>query len=280
MIKAERTTASTRHSPGAVRSLPSVAAVGRRDRIVVTSSIILIVALAWAYLIQLDHRMSAAAAADPMAAMGMVMDRPWSARDVLFTFAMWSFMMAAMMAPAATPMLQLIAGTQAQRAHRAISPIVLSFGLGYATVWIGFSAFAAIAQWLLHQATLLSATDALSSPWLAGGILIGAGVYQLTPLKSGCLRHCQSPLGFIMSHWRDGAGGAYHMGLQHGFYCLGCCWALMAVLFVVGVMNLAWIAVLTVFVFVEKLGPGGGGLARAGGALLIIWGVVVLTGML
>jgi predicted metal-binding membrane protein len=276
MIKAERTTANTRRSPGAVRSLSSVA-VGRRDRIVVTGSIILIAALAWAYLIQIDHRMSAAAAADPMAAMGMVTDQPWSARDVLFTFAMWSFMMAAMMAPAATPMLQLIAGAQAQRARGAISPVVLSFALGYATVWVGFSAFAAIAQWLLHQATLLSGTDALSSPWLAGGVLVGAGVYQLTPLKSGCLRHCQSPLGFIMSHWRAGAGGAYRMGLQHGIYCLGCCWALMAVLFVVGVMNLAWIAALTGFVFVEKLGPQGRWLARAGGALLIIWGVVVLT---
>ena len=265
--------------PGIVHeeiNLSSVA-VARRDRMVVAGSIVLIVALAWIYLIQLDHRMSATAAADPMTAMGMSTDRPWSARDVVFTFAMWSFMMAAMMAPAATPMLQLIAGSQAQRARGAISPIVLCFGLGYATVWTGFSAAATLAQWLMHQAALLSGTHALWSPWLAGGILIGAGVYQLTPLKGACLRHCQSPLGFIMSHWRAGAGGAYRMGLQHGIYCLGCCWALMAVLFVVGVMNLAWIAALTVFVFLEKLGPRGSWLARAGSALLITWGMVVWT---
>ncbi|MEX2284744.1 MAG: DUF2182 domain-containing protein [Gemmatimonadota bacterium] len=278
MIKAERTTVSTRRLPGVVPSPSSVAVAGRRDRVVVIGSIILIVALAWAYLLQFDHRMSSAVDSDPMAAMGMVMDRPWSARDVLFTFAMWAVMMAAMMAPAATPVLQLIAGAQAQRAPGAVSPVVLGFGLGYATVWVGFSAGATIAQWLLRQAALLSGTLAMSSPWLAGVILIGAGAYQLTPLKGGCLRHCQSPLGFIMSHWRDGAGGAYRMGLQHGIYCLGCCWALMAVLFVVGVMNLVWIAVLTVFVFLEKLGPKGGSLARFGGALLIGWGVVVLTG--
>jgi predicted metal-binding membrane protein len=250
---------------------------GRRDRIVVIGSIVLIVALAWAYLIQLDQRMSSAAAADVMAAMGMVMHRPWSARDLLFTFAMWSFMMAAMMAPAATPVLQLVAGAQAQRARAAVSPVVFCFALGYATAWVGFSASATLAQWLLQQATMLSGSLALTSPWLAGGVLIGAGAYQLTPLKTVCLRHCQSPLGFIMSHWRDGANGAYRMGLRHGSHCLGCCWALMAVLFVVGVMNLAWIAVLTVFVFLEKLGPKGGWLARGGGALLIASGIIVLA---
>ena len=136
-------------------------------------------------------------------------------------------------------MLLLFAGVHAQRAERGVAPAVLLFGLGYLTVWLGFSACATVAQWALHQGALLSSTMATSSTRAAGAILIAAGAYQLTPLKGGCLTQCQSPLGFLMSNWRDGSSGAFLMGLRHGAFCLGCCWALMGVLFVVGVMNLA-----------------------------------------
>jgi predicted metal-binding membrane protein len=222
--------------------------------------------------------MSSSVEADTaMAAMGMVMNTPWAARDLFLTFVMWAVMMVGMMTASATPVLLLFAGARARHAERGVSPAVLSFGLGYLAVWLGFSACAAVAQWALHQAALLSPTMATSSPRLAGAILLAAGAYQLTPLKSGCLTQCQSPLGFLMSNWREGSGGAFRMGLRHGAYCLGCCWALMGVLFVVGVMNLAWVGVLTAFILVEKLGSTGALVARVGGAALIAFGAILVS---
>jgi len=141
-------------------------------------------------------------------------------------------------------------------------------------VWIGFSVVAAVAQWVLHEAALLSPMMT-ASPQLGGAILIAAGLYQLTPMKGACLTHCRSPLGFLMGHWRDGLSGAFQMGLHHGLFCLGCCWALMCVLFVVGVMNLIWVAAITAFVLLEKVGPGGVWVARFAGVAMIAIGVRV-----
>jgi predicted metal-binding membrane protein len=137
---------------------------------------------------------------------------------------------------------------------------------------------AAIAQWALHEAAMLSPAMAASSARLAGAILIVAGAYQLSPYKGACLTHCRSPLGFLMTEWRDGTVGALRMGLRHGAYCLGCCWALMCVLFAVGVMNLAWVAVLTVIVLLEKIGPAGMAVARTAGIALILFGILLITG--
>lgn len=259
---------STRRFPGAVPS---------RDRVLIGSCIVLITALAWAYLIHLNRQMSASVETDSMmASMGMVMNTPWGARDVCFTFVMWAVMMIGMMTASAAPVLLLFAGMQARRVPPGPALAVPSFALGYLTVWVGFSALAALAQWRLHEAALLSTTMATASPRLAGAMLIAAGAYQLTPLKGGCLTQCQSPLGFLMSRWRDGASGAFRMGLRHGTFCLGCCWALMGVLFVVGVMNLAWVGVLTVFILLEKVGTTGARVARAGGAILLVSGAVLL----
>ncbi|MFN2397020.1 MAG: DUF2182 domain-containing protein [Gemmatimonadaceae bacterium] len=263
--------ASTRHFPGAVRSPSPVAATARRDRVLIVSCIVLITALAWAYLIHLNRQNTM------MANMGMVMNEPWGARDVFFTFVMWAVMMAGMMTASATPVLLLFAGAHTRRDERGVMLPVLLFALGYIAVWLGFSAFAALAQWALHQAALLSSMMATSSMRLGGAILIAAGVYQLTPLKGRCLTQCQSPLGFLMSNWRGGGSGALRMGLRHGAFCLGCCWALMGVLFVVGVMNLAWVAVLTVFILVEKIGPTGARVARGGAAILIAFGVILVS---
>ena len=222
--------------------------------------------------------MSTSSEADTMMAkMGMVMDQPWVARDIFFTFVMWAVMMVGMMTATATPVLLLFAGTQAGRAERGVAPGVMAFALGYIIVWLGFSVFAAVAQWALHEAGLMSSTMAASSTRLAGAILILAGAYQLTSFKGGCLAQCQSPLGFLMSNWRDGASGALRMGLRHGAFCLGCCWALMGVLFVVGVMNLAWVGVLTVFIFLEKIGSIGARVARVGGAILIASGIFLVS---
>ncbi len=217
-----------------------------------------------------------------MAEMGMTMDMPRTTADVFFTFAMWVVMMIGMMAGAAAPMLLLFAGAQAGRGSpgvgygiRPLTRMALPlFGLGYLTVWVGVSACAALVQEALHRAAMLSPAMAASSPRLSGAILIAAGVYQLTPFKGACLTRCRSPLGFLMTSWRDGAFGAFRMGLAHGTYCLGCCWALMGVLFAVGVMNLLWVAALTVLVLMEKAGPWGHTVARVAGAAIIVLGIV------
>jgi predicted metal-binding membrane protein len=212
------------------------------------------------------------------AAMGMsMMDLPWTMADVLFTLAMWVVMMVGMMAPSAAPVLLLFAASRAKLAAPGVKSTVLMFGLGYFAIWSGFSAAAALAQWGLHEAAMLSPAMSASSPYLAGAILIGAGAYQLTPWKGACLTHCQSPLGFLMTHWRSGLFGAFQMGLRHGAYCLGCCWALMCVLFVVGVMNLVWVAVLTGLVLIEKTGPAGNMVARVAGAVMVAGGIVTMA---
>lgn len=256
---------------------PAPTTLSRRDRILISTCLALVVALAWAYLFYLDRQMSASMAYDAdMAAMGM-MDEPWTTTDVVFTFAMWAVMMVGMMAGTAAPVLLLFAASRAKRPGPGARFAVLMFGLGYLLVWVGFSAGAALAQWALHETALMSPMMKASSPFLAGAILIVAGMYQLTPWKGTCLTHCQSPLGFLMSHWREGAGGALQMGLHHGVYCLGCCWALMIVLFAVGVMNLVWVAALTALVLLEKIGPAGPLVARVAGAGMVIGGFVKIV---
>jgi predicted metal-binding membrane protein len=257
-----------------LNATPTPVAVSSRDRSIIWACIALITVLAWAYLLHLDRAMSSSMAHDRMMAeMGMTMDMPRTSADVFFTFAMWAVMMIGMMAGPATPTLLLFAGMQRTRASGSVPMALPSFGLGYLAVWTGFSACAAVAQEALHRAALLSPAMAASSPRVAGAILIAAGAYQLSPFKGACLTSCRSPLGFLMSRWRDGALGAFRMGLSHGFYCLGCCWALMCVLFAVGVMNLLWVAGLTAVVLLEKVGPLGAVVARATGVIMILGGI-------
>jgi predicted metal-binding membrane protein len=253
---------------------PSAAAgSSRRDRLLISTCLLVVSALAWGYLVHLDREMSSEM--EFHAAMGMsMMDVPWTMADVFFTFAMWTVMMVGMMAGSAAPVLLLFAASREKRAEPGARSSVLMFGLGYLAVWTGFSACAALIQWGLHQAALLSPMMSASSPYLAGAILIVAGGYQLTPWKWACLTHCRSPLGFLMTHWRDGRTGAFQMGLRHGAYCLGCCWALMCVLFVVGVMNLVWVAMLTGLVLIEKVGRTGVLVARWAGVVTMVAGIV------
>ncbi len=254
-----------------------VATLPRRDLILIPSCIALITLLAWAYLVNLARQMpSAMNGGAAMAGMHMTMDVRLSVRDLFFTFAMWSVMMVGMMSPSAAPVILLFAKLGPQgRQHNGAR--VLLFGLGYVVVWLGFSAAAALAQSALHAAGHLSSNMSLSSPFIASAILIGAGVYQLTPPKKACLTQCQSPLGFLMTKWREGPSGAFKMGTGHGIYCLGCCWALMCVLFAVGAMNLAWVALLTAFVLVEKVGRKGVMLSRSGGLVMIALGIAMLA---
>jgi predicted metal-binding membrane protein len=148
---------------------------------------------------------------------------------------------------------------------------------GYLLIWAGFSLIAILAQWGLERVGLLSMAMASTSAVLGGIILLTAGLYQFTPVKNACLRSCQSPVLFLSRYWQPGAGGALRMGLRHGGYCLGCCWFLMALLFVSGVMNLVWIAGIALYVACEKLLPLGRGLSRAAGVALIVSGMIILV---
>jgi predicted metal-binding membrane protein len=167
------------------------------------------------------------------------------------------------------------AGAPGARPARGVGGGTMLFAIGYLLVWTAFSGLAALAQWGLRAAALLSPAMHVT-PQLAGATLVVAGLYQLTPAKGACLTHCRSPIDFLMSHWRGGARGSLRMGAHHGLYCLGCCWALMAVLFAVGVMNLIWVAVIAIFVLIEKTGPAARVVSRAAGLGLIAFGLTTI----
>ena len=244
-----------------------------RDRLLVASSLVVLVGLAWLYMVHMAQEM-------PQSGMQMTMPHMhrWGLIDLLLLFIMWVVMMVAMMVPTAAPMLLLFA-TINRRKHAQAGPLVSTgaFLLGYLLVWTGFSAVIAVLQWGLHAAALLSPLMVSSSPTLGGVILVAAGICQWTALKSRCLQHCRSPLGFFMTEWREGQRGALLMGLQHGSYCVGCCWLLMAVLFVTGAMNLLWITAITMLVLVEKVVPRGPLVGRVAGLGLVFWGVSLLA---
>jgi predicted metal-binding membrane protein len=203
----------------------------------------------------------------------------WSAAIWLLSGVMWWTMMVAMMTPAAAPTVLLYARVHRHARGEAerLAPTG-AFVAGYLLVWLGFSLTAVAAHWGLQRSGLLSAvTLGSQSRWLSGAVLIVAGLYQLSPLQGLCLRHCRSPAAFLSQHWRPGVAGAIRLGVLHGAYCVGCCWLLMALLFVGGVMNLVWIAALTLLVLAEKLLPGGAWTARAAGVLLIAWGGATLA---
>jgi predicted metal-binding membrane protein len=201
----------------------------------------------------------------PAAQLTMPMS-DWSAANWLAVFIMWAVMMAAMMLPAAVPMVSVFASLNKSRGETSRT---VAFVVGYLALWTAFAAAATAAQWALQTSGLLSPMIVSMSPVLSGALLAIAGVFQFTPLKQACLRACRSPLGFLLTDWRDGLWGAARMGVRHGLYCLGCCWALMALLFVGGAMNLLWIAALTLLVAMEKIAPKGDILAKALGTLMI-----------
>jgi predicted metal-binding membrane protein len=249
-------------------------AVLKRDRAFVIACLAGIVAIAWAYMIYLDRGMGKS--------MGMEMGVPrmegWGTVDFVLMFFMWAVMMVAMMTPSATPMILTFSRINRER-HERRNPIVATgvFLAGYLVVWTVFSALATFAQWGLHRAALLSPMMVSNNPLLGGMLLIGAGVFQYTPLKHACLAHCRSPIGFFMTEWREGNRGAFLMGVRHGNYCVGCCWLLMALLFVAGVMNLLWVATIAAYVLVEKIVPAGHWVSRAIGLFIIVGGAWMVT---
>lgn len=239
------------------------------NRVSVLTGLVGLTALSWTYLLYQDWAM------DHMDIAPMVMPNldVWAPWDLAIVFFMWAVMMVGMMLPSVTPMVLLYAAVSAKRREQGQPNAATWFFVsGYLVAWTLFSVLATLAQWLLHSATLMSPFMVTTSPNLGGAMLIAAGIYQWTPLKHACLTHCRSPLAFLLTKWRDGGRGALAMGIRHGLFCTGCCWLLMAILFVVGVMNLLWVALLAAFVLMEKILPHGDWFGRAAGLVLIGWG--------
>jgi predicted metal-binding membrane protein len=252
-----------------------LAGLHRHDRPIIVALLLGVIASAGAYLL-----FGIEASMQEMAGMAMPMVVSWTPGYFVLTLAMWSAMMMVMMLPSAVPMLLFYDSIAQKRGmHSTAIGRTALFGLGYVVVWLGFSLGALVLQYALDSASLLSPAMRVTSVALAGAVLVAAGIYQWTPLKQACLRQCRSPLSFVMTYWRNGNGGAFVMGLGHGAFCLGCCWVLMLLLFVGGVMNFAWIAGIALFVLVEKLAPAGHWIGRAAGVAFIAWGGAVLASL-
>ena len=231
----------------------------RRDRIVVVALLALVAALAWAFTVHQAWQMDAMEAAMRrdmnMSMNGMAPS--WTPLDALLLFVMWSAMMAAMMVPGASPMVTAFATINRRRRERGAPDVPTAIFLaGYVIAWAGFSLIATALQWALQSSGLVTTMMQSGSYLFSAALFLAAGLYQFSPLKQRCLNYCRSPDGFILSEWRDGPLGAAVMGLRHGLFCMGCCAALMLLLFAVAVMDLRWVAALTVLVTAEKLLPG------------------------
>jgi len=261
----------------------SLETVLRRDRLVVAGALALLAAFAWGYVLWLAFGMEMPAAGGRAMNTGGMGDmlapalKPWGAAEFVFVLTMWAVMMVGMMTPSAAPMILIYARVARQAALQG-QPFAPTgwFAAGYLLCWIGFALVATGAQWALERAALLAPPiTAHASDALGGLVLLAAGLYQLTPLKNACLAQCQSPLFFIHRHggFRADAPGSFRLGLTHGTYCVGCCWALMALLFVGGVMNVLWILGLTALMLLEKLSPPGRILPVVVGCVLSAAGV-------
>lgn len=236
------------------------------------AALALITGLAWAYLVLLSVRMG-----DMGSSLAMPMTSAWTVGDAVLMWTMWAVMMAGMMLPSAAPMVGAYRSTVGSSTI-SLEGSVPWFVAGYLVAWSGFAVVATALQWALHQAALVDPMGAPTGRWLGVTVLAAAGGYQFTAGKDACLRRCQSPLGFLLNEWRAGGRGAAVMGLRHGAFCIGCCWALMATLFVLGVMNLWWVGLLAGVVLVEKLVPGRA-LSRLLGVGLIGWAALLAAGL-
>ena len=239
----------------------------RRDRILAMGSLIAVIALCWLYLARMN-----------MATPGVV-----GAPLEQFTaaFLIWTVMMVAMMLPTAVRAIDVF-GAFARKRMSAIgsAPATSVFVLGYVAVWTAYAAFAAAGQVALSRTSLLAPTLHSTSVVLSVALLLLAGTFQFTSLKEACLTHCRSPFPFFLANWRDGDWSAFMLGIQHGGYCVGCCWALMGLMFVFGAMSLLWMGALSVFMLCEKIVPARWHLDRGAGVVLIVWGVFLATRLL
>ncbi len=250
--------------------------LAKHERAAVLAGLAGLSALSWGYLIWMARSMGSSASAT----IGLPVASPWTAGYALMTFVMWAIMMAGMMLPSVAPMILTFAAVHRSRGGRTgtIVPTWI-FVAGYLAAWTLFSAVATALQWGLHSASLLASATLTVGPAIGGILLISAGAYQWTPLKARCLSRCTSPLDFLLTEWREGRRGAWIMGIKHGLFCVGCCAFIMVLLFVAGVMNLLWVAILAGLVLVEKLLPVGRGLGKAFGLASILSGAVLWAGL-
>ena len=243
----------------------ALASAARRDRAILLGGLAVMAGLAWVHMVGMASETSPACHGGMMSGA-----RPWSASEFGTAAAMWMVMMAAMMLPIVSPW--LLALSRAAR-QRDLPPASFSatggFLVGYLAVWTAYSALAAAGQVALQRAALLSGEGALTNRFVAAVLLAAAGVYQWTPFRDACMTQCRPPFAFFLSRWREGAWGAFSMGARHGLYCAGCCWALMGLSFVFGVMSLLWMAALTAFLLLEKATSAGPWLGKTGGAFLL-----------
>ena len=262
----------------AVDQMPRFSAsesAARKQRFILILAVLVLAGAAWVYTAHLAWEMKHMDAAPDML---MPHAGPWSVTEFLMLFIMWAVMMIAMMLPSAIPMLLMVAATgQRHRTERRSVSTTALFLSGYLLVWFVFSALATVAQWELHQAALLTPMMTPRTGFLSGTLLIMAGVFQWTSLKKSCLMHCSNPISFVLTHWRSGPIGGIRMGLEHGAYCTGCCWALMAMLFAVGVMNVLWVAGIAAFVLLEKVAPHAEIISKTAGATIATSGLYVLA---
>ncbi len=270
----------------------NVEAVVRRDRLVVIIALTAVIALSWAYLLagagmgmsalemtrMLRFEMAGGMSEGGMTGMAMMTPAVWTTGYAALMFFMWWVMMVAMMLPSAAPMILIFATVNRKQRETGRSHVATGiFAAGYLATWAGFSLIAVTLQWWFQRTGILSPMLVGTNVIFGGVLLLAAGVYQLTPIKHACLRHCRSPLAFLSAHWRPKARGALRMGLVHGAFCVGCCWFLMGLLFFGGVMNLYWIAGLALLVLFEKTVPAGHWLGYATGVVLFAWGAGVLA---
>ena len=244
----------------------------KRDRLVVLACLLVVITLAWSYIVT-----GAGMDMNKIPAANNLVSKTWTPFYFLLMFLMWFVMMIAMMLPSASPMILLFSAINKKNNERGNSVVSTGvFVAGYIAVWGGFSFIATFLQWGLNEMALLTTMMASASPQFGSALLVAAGIYQLTPLKHACLRHCRSPIDYLGHRWKNGAAGALVMGLEHGLFCLGCCWVLMALLFYGGVMNLKWIIGLALFVLLEKVIPAGHWIGRLSGVILIVWGIAII----
>ena len=243
----------------------------RRDQYLILSSLAALVTLAWVYLLVINLNLPDM----PTMAPGI---HPWTSTDFVMMFLMWAIMMFAMMVPSAMRTVLIYARIAARaEVQDSLVTSTFVFVFGYIVIWTLFSVMVTALQWAMETAALLSPMMVTTSSSLGAALLLAAGIYQLTPLKDVCLRHCQSPLMFMVTHYQKGMFGAFQLGLKHGAYCLGCCWLLMGLLFVGGVMNLIWILAISVFVLAEKLLPAKIRSTRITSIIMILAGSVYLV---
>jgi predicted metal-binding membrane protein len=242
----------------------------RRDRWLVGAALAAAVALCWAWIIPMGRDMYGAM----MGPSAWMMTSNWDATHLSLLFAMWVVMIAGMILPSAVPALFLYAGVIRKSPDSVRTQAhVYAFASGYLVIWTAFSLVATILQRVMSHMLLLSPMMEVQERTFGAILVILAGLYQLTPYKRTCLDACRSPADFLSRHWKPGVGGGFFLGLANGLYCLGCCWAIMMLLFVGGVMNLWWIAGITIFVLLEKIAPLGAQGGRLSGALVTLFGI-------